>query len=606
MMTVCETRITYNDVELLDVLTEAIDFSVEYDSTGVDPVGMKVSIDCVAEIHTSPNWEMGHQVAWDPPQLGPELSRVSKLLLAPRRRFQMSIGNYVMFDVLPSCAPPSPCGATPYSIKSESDIHHGPRASMQVLAVKGDRAAKCKFHFEFVRQLCNDDVQGVRDLLNMRYWIIDDVDGKTWQTRRTYAGILRTKGKCVSPHAIARSVTLPPIQPRFRRESINWSESPNGLELQFAIVDMEQYAMAPAPATHWEGSYSVSIPTGSIAIETDLKFRLWGDPDLEKRHLFKLAQRIIDHKLHYAELLTQKNVLVLSQVWSERLEANEVSCEMRIKHMGEAFVLKNLSQFSGGATIFELGNPLPAAVSNYDDNPARRPYNKDYTWIPPNAPSSGLAGLFLSALQTACCASVNDLSEGGNTTYQPEVNILQYQYPLLPDTLYDPYPQQKYSEDHKKDGTYLWYRLSNRYLDDTGWRAFPLGTQCSQQEAMDTVAFAHLHCPVEIREVKIHAARIDRWPKLPAKQHWVDQSANVKYVLKKATVEPCAIQLAADGRHQIREVYATYTYLMSRPVASDRNILVGANPYVDMSDLVGVEMTPNDFTKPSDILGTGV
>lgn len=108
-----------------------------------------------------------------------------------------------------------------------------------------------------------------------------------------------------------------------------------------------------------------------------------------------------------------------------------------------------------------------------------------------------------------------------------------------------------------------------------------------------------------MREVSIHACRVDAWPVLPAKQHWLDDKANVKYIFRHSKIEPCAIQLAADGRHDLREVYATYLYYMSKPNDSDKEYLVGNNPYIDMSNGNGTTIETSAFIKPKDLLGGG-
>jgi len=655
-MSLCETRIEYNGVTLRGVLTEDISFDPVYDGTGTDLIGLHTKITCTAYVHSVFPVTHGVNAVW---QTGasrwPDAIRLLfRQLSFPRRHFHMTINGATLFDILPVAveaptpiledgeivvipvdgSPPitkpitidtgksSPCNpTTPRTTTLDYDIAHGPKCNYQILGIKGGTTARARFTFEFTTPLC-ENPEKIQDFLHLRWWIADDVDGKTWQTTRTYQGTFRVKGMNVDSHALARQITLPPIQPGFRRSRINWSESPDHLTLNFTITDVEQYAQAPAPATHWEGTYSISVPQGDITSEAELRFRLWSDNRTDKTFLFQLAQYIIDAKLHYHDITRDEkgapNMLVMAQVWEERLEANEISCYVKIKHMGskdgDAIVSHFIQNVQPIGNKFELGRPLPESVSDFDLNPRKRKYDPYQVYTAPGGlPTAGLAGIFVCALQTPCCPQT--LS---NKPVQEQQDITYEEGPYLGDTRPPAEPSEdadsdrrRYSDSHR-EYPYLWYRMTNHYHRDSGWRAFPIGRQCTATST-NTVAFSQLHCAVAIREIRLEAARMNKTPEVPDfRDSWVDDQTGIRYVLKDVVYEPMPPQLTADAKHEIREVYARYFYYMSRPPTAAEAWLAGRVPYIaagskplpdEPADEPGNLVAPSAFSNPTILFG---
>ena len=616
----CGTTISYGKITLKNVLTESVTSTVVRDSTGVDPIGMKTQVVCVADAHTSEANLHGVGVQWElgTSGLSAGIRELLDLMVMPRQQFTMTVGAVKLFEVVPGEA--SRCEKVPGKAIS-IDISHGPTCEVSIMAIAGTSTAKCRFRFEFTIPICSSAEYGAReidDVLNFRYWIADDIDCRDWTTIRMYRGTLRLKRKTnVSPHVLARNFAMPPINSRFRRERIHFDESPNGLEIGFTIIDREVYAQAPWPATSWSGTYSVSVPQGDVTAVSELTFRLSADVRVPKRNLFRLAQLIIDTKLHLKESVTGDAFNVLTQTWQESLENNEINVHIAVRHTGEKLFAKNL--FEGAA--FELGNPLdeckPPLLTGGPD-----PYTAyDKTRVIAPGPSA-LATTFLCALQTPCCTEVlkcgspeEDAKYTCSITYgqsickTPECAKEAYNDTSLEDTATSkrepgtlPKWDALYSESHRKKG-YQWYRLTNHYHNDTGWRAFPIGKQCSGSvySTQQTVAFAQLHCAVGIREVRIHACRLDTWPDIPQLEHWIDHNG-VKYVLKDATIDPCPVSLTADGRHLLHECYATLYYYMSSPLSVE--FPVGTLPYISSSALANEAkvVTAVPFVDPYGIL----
>jgi len=232
---------------------------------------------------------------------------------------------------------------------------------------------------------------------------------------------------------------------------------------------------------------------------------------------------------------------------------------------------------------FNLGKDLDPSVTDWEPNPDRSPYDPLRTTTPENGlPTAGLGGIFICALQTPCCPqtlSQNSQTEKDVPYEKPPPLPTDYEPPQIIQTEYDAQPE-RYSSSHR-DSAYLWYRMTNHYHKDTGWRAFPRGKQCVATTE-NTVAFSRIHCPVAVREIRVEACRMNKSPELPDfRDSWTDDETGIHYVLKDVVFEPSPPQLSADARHEIREMYARYFYYMSRPPTANEDWLAGRLPYIE-------------------------
>jgi hypothetical protein len=440
-----------------------------------------------------------------------------------------------------------------------------------------------------------------------------------------------------------KTLFLPPIQRGFRRDNIELSQSPNGLEWHFSVTDIEQWAQPPSPATDWSGSFTMSFPQLAITCEQEIRLRLRGERTLQKQALFTLAQFIIDQKLQWDRLRTvaggantDLKTFMLSQVWEEDLVQNEVTVSARMK----IFNTKDwLTGLTSGAKGFSLGHFLDA-FKNLAPNPTGSVTNGMWTAAgivhpyfpsadydpeeyrqPPGTPTAEGTNVFLAALQNPCCVSIvgdavaatmkpnyeygtgTDTAPSGTTTVpaHPPSGTLQ--------------PPVYWSDTNHGKAMYMHYAMASKMHTDTGWRAFPLGEQCSTTISKATVAFSHLHCPCSIREIRIHASRINAWPQLPKPVHFEDPVTKIKHVLRDFAIEAYGVQLSADGRDLLHEITATYYYYLDRPyeITSTEYLPVGILPYVTDKDLRfgvqvdgvdrnGSQIVPQHFISPNPML----
>lgn len=600
------TTVYYNGITIRNVITESLASETVYDRANVDPIGVKTQMTFTAEIYGADSGSSGsnahHGLTWtsaSKTDLAVGLRDVINKFLQPRKALIITMGSSILFDITASQVAPCDTPQVPLegSKAKNQDIANGPRTTAQVLGVMGDRSAKCRFTIEFTLPLDCGTLPNTADILNVRWRVNDDIECQTWMTRRTYEGAIRFRTRFTNPaapartpHYLARTWCLPPLIRGFRRESISYHEDPNALEISFVIIDQEIYASAPSPATFWDGTYTMTLGKNSAFCTQDLSFVLKGDRWIDKSYLMQLAMYIIDTKMafrinrHPYEKI--QNRLLVSAMFQERLSANEIRVSVQMWSSGSDAVYLAISQTphtdaSGNPIGNTFTSDLPITVSDYTDNPRQKPYDPEITTVPEEF-SAGVS-LLLAALQTPCCP----LDMHGNI-HSASVNA----YDEVPESVdrYEPMiydrTQQLYTDTQSK-ASYAYYRMQSDLITDTGWRAFPLGRQCTTPSSTATVAFAHLHCPVQIRKITINAQRINAWPELPKLVHWKDAKSGILHVLKSYAIEPLPVQLSADGCDSIHEVLATYYYYLDRPyeVCSQYKMPVGRLPFISKEQL---------------------
>jgi hypothetical protein len=602
------TTVIYNGLTIRNVLTDQISSETIYDRTGVDPIGVRTRMSFVAELYGTEDAPAHHGHTWAAPgtQLADGVKNVIQKFLLPRQELIIMFGADVLFHVLPGgaakCAEPQP--STGQSYISIQDISNGPRTTCQVIAVRGAKAAKCRFTVEFMLpSSCGPDVR--HDILNIRWRVADDIECQSWLTRRVYEGAIRFRTRVtdayLNPHMLARTYAFPPLLRGFRRESIAYHEDSNALEISFVIVDQELFAAAPSPATFWDGTYTLTLSKGAASATQDLSFVLKGDKTLPKGYLGVLAMYIIDAKMSFrinrGPTDPAPNMMLMSAVFQERLSDNEIRVSVQTFSSGDEALQVGISQgkkpgidpMTGLPFQNTWTHPLPPEVSEWDTgtpNPRHKKYDPEVTTIPDEF-SAGVSTL-LCALQNPCC--IQDLRNPG-LGVTPAIHADTYGSPKVQRPYIFKRDKQLYDEKQNK-ASYAYYRMSSELITDTGWRAFPLGKQCvtGSDSSQATVAFSHLHCPVQIRKVTINAMRINAWPELPKPVHWIDDTGprpGIKHILKTYTIEPMPVQLSADGCDSLHEVIATYYYYLDRPykVGSQYKMPVGRIPFVSKAQL---------------------
>jgi hypothetical protein len=587
-----QTTIIYNGITIRDVLTDGIQHETVKDSTGVDQIGVRVTIDCTGIVHIS---DQGIPRGIRVGTLAIGLNEALTLLTKDRRPLRMTIGNLPLYEVYPGAVEP---GTPPGNITvnlHQMDIEHGPRPSVQVLDIKAGYSATIRFRVSFTIPNCGVVRGGARStngLINFRYWIAEDIDCKTWLTTRTYTGKIRVAHAGVNPHVFARTIALPPQQRGFKRSVVGLHQAESGLELDFTVVDQEIEAAPPYDAnakkgaTDWDGTLRI-LSTNGILSHVEFNVTLTGPKSTKKPELLTLAMKVFTAKTHYLELRNKGGAFLEHFAAEERLPHNQIGINARMRCTAPQSEL--IALFGPGGQN-ELGKPLGNLGIGYDPEVAFLPTT-----------TATLTGLFLARLQIPCAPG----SMPQVTDQTPERDESQQSREGQRD---DPYSSQlpKYADGEQLTGQhyesmYLDYRLDSELIHHRGAIAMPTGVSPEDTRSLTVVT---LHEPTALRQIRLEASRVSKPPELPDFREAFDDRNGITHTrIGKARIISGAPQLSADSRKLLYFAELHVSYALSRVPRSSEAIPVGCLPYRTAGENDASRVLPPEiFLPPKKVL----
>lgn len=603
-----QTTITYNGVLIKDVITNSIDHSVAKDSTGVDQIGVRCVVSATGVIHSSAGDHTGFKAGrtdddGNPQGFGAALSSVLQKLTKDRRRFTMKIGTSVLYDIVPGAAEKN----VPTTISKffQRDLDNGPKPHVTVVKIISGASATIQFQIEFVIPNCGGDkTENNSGLINLRFWIVEDIDCRTWLTTRYYRGILRVAHKNISPHALARVAAIPDVQPGFQRSVINTQESDNGLELSFLFQDQEIVAAPPwnsflgVGAVSWDGEIGVSTNTQGATCSLEARLNLTGPKGTPQSALEDIAFRVILAKLQLTKLKPQVfGVRGAAQpfIWdffgiNEKLNENSIGMIARVTYSGNKV---NDVGLSGLGDVKILGQPMGDLGIGYDSSVAFNP-----------GQSAGLAGLFLSALQTPC--SPQNMPATITYATPKERKAKRNKGKKRSEDTSNEFGYPADVSKSQIDAMYFEYLLNSEIAVNTGRIALATGAAnpSSGNSQPPSLAVISLHQPTAIRRVNISASRVNKHPEIPTPNvPFTDRNGIVHTPIGMIPINSSAPQLSADNRTLMYQVEMEMWYALSRPPKLGESLPVGCLPYRaaevnDPSRVIGSEF----FVPPGNIL----
>lgn len=190
--------------------------------------------------------------------------------------------------------------------KRNLDVAGGPKpVSLSVLQVV-NQCARVAFTIEIHKIRClggETYADGVNQLganpkdgfvVSNRCWTEETLDDNFYTTR-TFTGKLRISSIEKSVH-FYRHMYYPPLEDGFRRSSVRFSESENGLELSYTVTDKQVRIAAPYPATAFSGNVSYNIINGAN-MQFSMNITMVGRPDAPKKMLTARAAQAVQKKL---------------------------------------------------------------------------------------------------------------------------------------------------------------------------------------------------------------------------------------------------------------------------------------------------------------------
>jgi hypothetical protein len=600
-----QTSFEYNGVLVKDVATELIDYTSVKESTGVDQIGVRGQCVFTGIIHaqtkTQGSTSIDHTGVRAANFRG-DLDSLLKKLSKDRRRFTLKIGGTTIFSVAPGAAEPGVSPATLGQHLGEMDINNGPEVSVQVVKITAGVAAHIRFTVTFTVANCGNDKLGSGGLINFRFWVHEGIDCRTFLSNRTYMGRIRVAHKNISPHQLARIVTIPRLESGFKREVVQWDESSDGLTLDFTIRDQEKYAAAPwqtllgKGAIDWQGS--LTARTGNTFGFTgyyDFELELIGPKNVAKYDLINLGLVVAQEKCNFMEAVNAINakgskLFLDSLLVRESLHENRVNINCTIRYAGDSLIagLLNLNQ------DVLIGKPLGDMGIGYSrDN-----------HFTPKIPSvtAGKSALFLSLLQTPCKpatfpAPAITLQSSPGQTQNFQVTASQGDQASSPATVVT----AGGSADNF-DSMYFEYLIDSDIHINTGRLALANGAASSSTES--PISIVNLHRPATVRCIRIDATRLNKSPQMPFPGKAFSDAVGIRHdPIGEPLISASAPQVSSDKRKLLFRVQMDLMYAMSRTPRQGESLPIGCVPYRASSFSDQSRVIPaSAFVEPSLIL----
>lgn len=575
------TVLTYGDVTIEHCFTKVCRQEVEYDESGTDPIGTKVTIRVMGTITLSGSGTSVGQVGLSG---GGSSGNGAGSVMAQVRAALSEVRKPLHFYILNSANTSSTiiqvsgvAGRAGESL-DQKDVNNGPKPRVvDVQRIVGSNSLWVEFEVETTVVECRGGGNVSGGVISNRWSAGDDIDENQYTTR-TIRGRLRVSSVEANPQAY-RSLFMPPLQDTFVRQSINTVTSMDGLTVDYTIVDREVYATPPYPLSKFSGTYTVSTGINGVTMHAEVSVRGEGPRDLDKRSVITRTLQIAYARIN---LNNAANRFILeSASIIEYLAENVAECRIRIQFLDkEAISGLNLAKST-------LGTPLN--IVGYEPGRAR---------IPRAYGSATPTGLFVSYLQKPCSTEHGiqqvrfESTEGTSTTVDrdsQEINVVTEEGTLAAEV-------PAYSDSHEA-AMYVHYTVDSFYPVKMNRVQCPIAK--AQTATGATAVIIPVSKAIAGRHVIVTAERVGAWPEFPTPSDTYDEIGGVKAYLMDFDIDPSAPETTADNRQQLFRMKGTYRYAFDRPIPDGQPLNAGSLPW-DTSTITGnavpsVALSQNGF-----------
>lgn len=424
------TRVFYNGIEMVNVLTKAFDQSARYDASDTDKECDGFVMRFVGHVHANDpdsstigtfgvvTGKQEQETFKDPlnaanvrpnTAVANELT-IRQLLMTPRKEFRLRVGEDTLLWAMPwasdgkpglpsssdtgrpaqspssrDVGDPAPVSLAKVGAYMPRDVNNGPKPRrVNVTRITGTQLLEVEFEIEVCLAECVSSGLNKSGILSNR-WTVRETMNTSFYTTRTIAGRLKCASNFLDPIRSMRGVVMPKLQDGFRRESVELIQSADGSIVDYAITDQEIWAAAPYPCTMWDGEHTRTTGQGGASQSEMLTFRLEGDKFASKIDMMLLAGRIIQQKLATAQAQSDGTQFMMNQcdvidhltenVIEVRIEVTTTPADDQlaaIVAIGNANYLRPLTK-----QLKQLGTGQPpggkGTLVDYDQNRSRLP-----------------------------------------------------------------------------------------------------------------------------------------------------------------------------------------------------------------------------------------
>lgn len=558
------TFVQYGNVRLHRCVTHEFRQEAVFDDSRTDLLYMKhvIRVSGFINGHTDYQWLMQFPYVND----GTGATGAHKLLrfqLPPRLPFKYCAGAQgdgvpsqsgggqpiVLLDVTPAPTPMIPPPTQYANINLRGiDLNNGPRCTeFAVTGIVGNESFSVTATFEVAVLECVEGgscPQNTYGVLSNR-WSIEDSLDHNMQTTRTYQGLMVLASANIEAHQL-RYFCAPPLYPYFRRESMNFVISEDGLRLHWTVVDQEVAASAPYPARSWNVIHTERANGAKIGMST-VQVDLEGGSNVNKGDLIELAiyiiclkifgrkpqdisrdnSNIFVHSLEITDVTGNRNAVSASAQVSRPVDSTH-GWFLTMGQLGKTIVGDNLPAPNDGTQGGLGGQPLvdaSGAVLGYQgDTGGGLKYDRALSWgayvgqTPAVEGPAAVIGIISCWLQTPCTNDHSLVTLAGGTPHgvQSSLGSTQLPAPRIPYTatvgtgVTNATQNPVYSLG-QLTAVYTHYQIDNIYRRRSLRVQMPIATiPISQYDA--TSSFVKLGGDQIVRILRVEASRVGAEP----------------------------------------------------------------------------------------------
>lgn len=594
------TTVIYNGVTLQNVSTNQWNETIMYDDSGADPVGMQYDLVFDSVVHVQGIFDEGALTLTAPAYATDAVDHASATaalrsilthLEQPRKRLIVKFGENTIVNVAPADGRETYARAT--------DIDNGPKPqSVKIFRIASDQAFRIRFAIRAFVNNCEHKFK-VGMVVNNR-WSVQEAMDENFAIHRTITGTIRLNAaptaNTLDPLGY-RNLAFPQLEDGFRRQSVSYTASSNGLQLNYQVVDQQSHYAAPWPATRMTGSHTEQTMDGATFISS-CTCRLTGPPHCSVPDLVARAIQFTQYRINWDRFRLalvagdtptdeQLNVRILDAYIREDVgDTPAVEVGVRIQQTLKEFtsiLAKVRNEKWGQAEFDQLRHPL---TSN-DDGAGSQSYRVNWHYNPSvfgydsrGQRRTALSSAFLRCVLQGQCGDANVLqSTSGSVpdkeseSKRREVTITETQ--SSSSELDYPNAAATWSDEHL-NAMYLVVSQSNVYTWDNVTAQLPVAGPIDGNAP--TASLVKLSEQTSQRILKVDYERFGIPPRIPWIRDEKAEKVNMKCVGGK--VEILTPKLSEDGSGVIHRAIGRYLYYCDRQIDEFQDVPVGRLPTI--------------------------
>jgi len=632
-----ETVVTYGTIMMRNVQTRQFEEEVMYDETGTDRLGIKYRCTFQGLIHVDSNatrtWVRDEQTNTYEEHATVQLAEVRKQLTTPRRPLKVFMDNRVLIEIDPA----SKTGNTIGDNGKPADLINGPHpTALNIVHVASGQYYRVTWAVEAARLETDSEGTASDYVVNNRWSVGEIMDDKYFVTR-VIRGRMRMASANIPAHKF-KDFTVPPLEDGFRRQSIQFIQSANGLDCDYEVIDRQVHTAAPWPAVRLSGRHESTSNDGVTFVST-CNVRLDGAPASDKAQMIQRGIQIVEMKLGLRlddKDAKREYIPIHASIVDNFGDENSVEVAFAVKHVPQTDADPEKYSVALANIVGRIGqtltlSDLPNIDKTYDPRKSWAPGIYGYNPCSQGSEAERLRTWSPTSLTVLTCylqdvsyyddtyphrnrtdhriasAPTEQQEQFGNalipfdqvlaanesgTTTNTGIGNDAAVYPTIKGAVSD-ITDEKLEEsddpgkwvDDYTEGMYTVYRVDSDYDSPQGRVQLPITAEASGSS--DTHALVRLARPVSRRRVRIEAERVGTWPKLPQPiEEYTDGESSdpITVTLLSKHESPVATSMAPDGATPVYRISAEYVYALSRQPTNSETTRVGALLNFNLTD----------------------